>query len=119
MRSGIDLTQAETETRKPAQYWLALGGALQRGACQGLLDGHGFPFAVVSSDRRAELVLKVRGPGLSTAQMTPMGRGALLLDAEAMLRAEIDPAITVYLQPAQDKNALRKLRGVVVHDDRR
>lgn len=41
-------------------------------------------------------------------------RGPLLLSVERLLMDNVDAGIRVYLEPAQDRNALRRLRGVKV-----
>ena len=110
--NGIDLTHAETPTPKPTDYWLGLGGDLQRRGCQGFLDGHGYALEVLATNRRAEVTSRLRH------SMSAAERGLMLLAAEAMLKAEMDPAVTLWLQALEDRNALRKFRGVVIHDDR-
>ena len=41
-------------------------------------------------------------------------RGSFLLDIEASLKNEIDPAIAIWLEPIGDRNSLRNLRGIEV-----
>ena len=41
-------------------------------------------------------------------------RGIWLRQAEAHLKLMVDPALVIYLDPTQDRNALRLLRGVEV-----
>lgn len=41
-------------------------------------------------------------------------RANFLLDFEDILKKEIDPGLTVWIEPQPDKNPLRKLRGVTV-----
>jgi hypothetical protein len=48
------------------------------------------------------------------AKLKASERSSLLLDVELQLKARIDPSIVVWCQPTQDRNALRKLRGVTV-----
>lgn len=51
---------------------------------------------------------------LPRAMPTPE-RGTLMLEAEKMLRQQVDPRIEVFLEPKGDMNKLRlKLRGVKV-----
>ena len=47
-------------------------------------------------------------------ELTAKDRGTFLLDIEAALKRDVDEAITVYLQPKGDRNALRRLRGIEV-----
>ena len=41
-------------------------------------------------------------------------RGPFLLDLEEYLKAHIDDALTVWLEPLGDRNSLRNLRGIEV-----
>ena len=41
-------------------------------------------------------------------------RGPFLLDLEALLKATVDDAICVWLEPLDDRNSLRNLRGIEV-----
>ena len=47
--------------------------------------------------------------GLPTAE-----RGRRLLNLERALREGVDPKAEVFLEPMQDKNAIRRFRGVIV-----
>lgn len=38
----------------------------------------------------------------------------LLLDFEMLLKAGVDPAVTIWLEPIGDKSTLRRLRGIEV-----
>ncbi len=44
----------------------------------------------------------------------PADRGITLRRLEVLLKAKIDPGLTVWIEPKGDKNALRRLRGVKV-----
>ena len=49
------------------------------------------------------------------------GKAVISDEAFDALEAELkklDPALVIYLEAADDKNPLRKLRGVVINDDR-
>jgi hypothetical protein len=48
------------------------------------------------------------------APLNAQERGGLLLDFEELLKASIDPALVVWLEPLGDKNSLRNLRGIKV-----
>ncbi|MGK7873289.1 MAG: hypothetical protein AB4426_08235 [Xenococcaceae cyanobacterium] len=41
-------------------------------------------------------------------------RGSFLLDMENYLKKEVDPALTIWLEPIGDRNSLRNLRGIEV-----
>ena len=58
--------------------------------------------------KESGLVILDLGEGYPAAQ-----RGQLLRWAEARLKEALDLGIVVYLEVAQDKNALRKFRGVL------
>ncbi len=52
--------------------------------------------------------------------LEPVGadrRGTVLLDLEDYLKQEVDVGLTVWLEPLNDKSALRKLRGIEVKRD--
>lgn len=54
------------------------------------------------------VIVKLRDGNLSTPE-----RGRRLLEAEKLLRKEVDPRIQVFLEPKGDLNILRqRLRGV-------
>lgn len=46
--------------------------------------------------------------------LTADQRGTFLLDVEVLLKERLDPALSVWLSPFDDKNKLRKLRGIKV-----
>ena len=45
-------------------------------------------------------------------------RGDLLLDLEEFLKERVDLGITVWLEPLADKSALRKLRGIILKEEK-
>ena len=47
-------------------------------------------------------------------KLGPAKRGELLLKIEEELKREVDPGLTIWLQPQSDKSVLRKLRGVEI-----
>jgi hypothetical protein len=49
-----------------------------------------------------------------TEPVGPEIRGTRLLDLEEILKANVDPGITIWLEPLGDKNSLRNLRGIEV-----
>lgn len=53
----------------------------------------------------------------SDARLTASIRGPLLRCVESLLKEALDPAITVWIEPMDDKNALRRLRGVTLVPD--
>ena len=49
-----------------------------------------------------------------TEPVGPEIRGTRLLDLEEILKANVDPGITIWLELLGDKNSLRNLRGIEV-----
>ena len=49
-----------------------------------------------------------------TEELPASKRGNMLLSFEALLKENIDQGINVWHEPIDDKNKLRKLRGIVV-----
>ncbi len=49
-----------------------------------------------------------------TEPVGPEVRGTRLLDLEEILKVNVDPGITIWLEPLGDKNSLRNLRGIEV-----
>jgi hypothetical protein len=66
----------------------------------------------------AVVIAAAKGDGQVVVNLTeslPAGkRGQLLLDLEEFLKNEIDPGLTVWLEPLGDRNSLRNLRGIEV-----
>lgn len=112
MKNGIDISHAETTTPIPSRDWIDMNSKLQMETCQKLLDSHNCEMDVVTTNLRGEVIVQFRQP-LNSAE-----RGTALLVAESFLKS-YDPAITIYLEAKDDKNPLRKFRGVVINDDRR
>ena len=112
MKSGIDISHAQTVTPIVSQNWMSMGLKQQMEICQALLDQHNCDMDVINTKPRAEVIVKFR-KSLNAAE-----RGTALLDAENILKS-CDSAITIYLEAKDDKNPLRKFRGVVINDDRR
>ena len=65
-------------------------------------------FSVVSAAPDGQVVVRFLRPVATGA------RGGMLLDLEELLKAEVEPAITVWLEPLGDRNSLRKLRGLEI-----
>ena len=64
--------------------------------------------AVIDCKSNGEVFVELKNP-LPSNQ-----RGTLLLDAEWVLKKQVDEAITVWLEPLGDKSTLRNLRGIKV-----
>ena len=63
-------------------------------------------------------VINCRSNGEGFVEMKePMSsnqRGTFLLDAEQVLKKQVDEALTIWLEPLGDKSTLRNLRGIKV-----
>ncbi|BEI38361.1 hypothetical protein PHIN8_03050 [Polynucleobacter sp. HIN8] len=51
-------------------------------------------------------------------QLNAGERGDILMDLEEFLKLKVDIGITVWLEPLKDKSSLRKLRGIVIKEDK-
>lgn len=111
MENGIDISHAETITPVPGQNWIGMNSKSRIEMCQKLLDDYNCGMNVLSANLRGEVIVELQKP------LTAGKRGTVLLDAEDILK-RYDPSITIYLQAKDDKNPLRKLRGVMINDDR-
>lgn len=100
---------ASAQTPQPSQHWALLSGEERLALVNQEL---------VSLRWKSVEVLHARSNGYITIALleplAPRQRGHLLLDLEDLLKREIDPALTVWLEPQADKSVLRKLRGVEV-----
>ena len=111
--SGIDLTHAWTETPTVSDEWRHKS-ALDRLSIINLFIQF-LRVNCISTTSDGAITLCFISP-FSAAQ-----RGALLLDLERLLQqAKISDncsgkGLTVYLEAAADRNALRKLRGVTIN----
>ena len=64
--------------------------------------------AVIDCRLSGEVFVEMKEP------MSSNQRGTLLLDAEQVLKKQVDDAITIWLEPLGDKSTLRNLRGIKV-----
>lgn len=64
--------------------------------------------AVIDCRSNGEVFVEMMEP------MSSNQRGTLLLDAEQVLKKQVDDAITIWLEPLGDKSTLRNLRGIKV-----
>tara|TARA_B100000989_G_scaffold298943_1_gene291251 strand:- start:11913 stop:12263 length:351 start_codon:yes stop_codon:yes gene_type:complete len=68
-------------------------------------------FEIISADNDAQVIIKIQ------KSIPASERGILLLDLESYLKASIEKAITVWLEPVGDKSKLRNLRGITFKKD--
>lgn len=111
MDNGIDFSDAQTPTPTIGEEWHSLDPTLQKKICQECLDKNHCELDVIAANARGEIVVQFRKIAGAAE------RGTALLDAEEILK-KYHPALTIYLQAKDDRNALRKLRGIVINDDR-
>ena len=111
MKNGIHLKFVDTPTPTPKPHWLSLSPIDRRKTCQLLLDKQQYALDVINANERGEVIVQCRKP------LLPGERGTVLLDAEETLK-QYDASLVVYLEATADKNALRKFRGITIHDDR-
>lgn len=99
---------AEADTPKPSSIWVAK-----------TLDQKFKIIDNISGDFANKLyVTEVQDSGQVIVSLkesaTPADRGDLLMDFEEHLKANVDGALTVWLEPLGDRNSLRNLRGIEV-----
>lgn len=101
---GIDLSHAWTETPSPSLQWQTLNNEQRIDLIR--RESQFAPLECLGASADGLITLKLWGE-FSAGQ-----RGELLRKMEYALRLHKAPGITVYLEAAADKNALRQLRGV-------
>lgn len=111
MKSGINLKFVDISTPTPQPHWLSLSPVDRKKTCQLLLDKQQHALDVINANERGEVIVQCR------RSLSPGERGTVLLDAEETLKQH-DASLVVYLEATADKNALRKFRGITIHDDR-
>lgn len=98
------------ETPVPGQEWISSSQdkrvALVYNAWKGI--DKFLNLAVIDCRSNGEVFVEMKEP------MSSNQRGTLLLDAEQVLKNQVDDAITIWLEPLGDKNTLRKFRGIKV-----
>ena len=105
--SGIDLSCAWTSTPATGMAWRTLSTELRMACVETHLLFHSL--RCVSAGADGVVILQL------TRELPAAKRGALLLFVESKLRELLDNGITAYLEAADDRNALRKLRGVTIN----
>jgi hypothetical protein len=98
------------ETPVPGQEWISSSQnermALVRNAWKNI-DKY-LNLAVIDCRSNGEVFVEMK------ELMSSNQRGTLLLDAEQVLKEQVDDAITIWLEPLGDKSTLRNLRGIKV-----
>ena len=104
--TGVLIGDPWAESPTPGAEWLAMNDALRLALIHGVVSG--FPVTVIAAHADGQVIVRLEdGPDAAS-------RGILLRKLERHLKETVDAAIEVYCEPVQDKNALRRLRGVKV-----
>ena len=106
-RAGVTIGDPWAETPAPAGWWRGATAA-QRSAAVAQLIGPEFELVEARESGAVTLALRI--------SMNAAERGLFLRAAERLLKDGVDPAIIVHLAAKQDRNILRRLRGVEVQD---
>ena len=109
---NINLSHAATATPVPRESWSKMRDDERLSVVKRALaaqSGGGVANLVITSTKQdGQVIISFSEPvGASR-------RGAILLDLEEILKATIDPGLTVWLEPLGDRNSLRNLRGIEV-----
>lgn len=108
----VSLIHAKTDTPSPSPAWQQLSNTERRARVMGALQGGSAVLnsvvVIVAAEADGQIIVNLTEP-LSASK-----RGQLLLDLEEFLKKEIDPGLTVWLEPLGDRNTLRNLRGIEV-----
>lgn len=106
------LNNANIPTPTPGDDWLRLSATERCARVNAALDEMATPLGNVLSALECkddgQVILSLLEP-LSAGE-----RGTLLLDVEDHLKAALDGALVVWLEPLGDKSSLRNLRGIEV-----
>jgi hypothetical protein len=106
---GIDLSHANTATIAPSAGWLSMDAGKQTNAISRFLEDCEYSSAtLVKFVSPSELVIAIER-GMNAAQ-----RGEFLRKLEAEIKQHIDESISLWLTPENDKNSIRKFRGVSI-----
>ena len=90
--------------------WINMSNEKQKELIENYLkkDAYLSDFEVFSTTNDGQIVLKVK------KSIPSNKRGMILLDLEELLKKNIDPGLTVWLEPVGDKSKLRNLRGIKI-----
>ena len=106
------LSNASILTPTPGGEWLRMSNAERVTRINGALK------AISESVDGALEVIEGKDDGQVIVRLLhaspPHERGTLLLDVEDHLKATVDDALVIWLEPLGDKSSLRNLRGIEV-----
>lgn len=102
----VTLGDPYAESPTVGEQWRAMDDATRKMLCHRTLFG--MPVTVLEARPNGHVIVRLDD------DLDAAARGILLREVEKRLKANIDEGILVYLEPMQDRNALRRLRGVKV-----
>ena len=102
------------ETPKPSEHWHNLSSGERTADVEHMLALMAFDgkLSCVRALENGEVTLGYVGKWVPS----PAVRGRILMDLEKLLKQSLDTAIVVYLAFKEDRNAIRKFRGVKVDE---
>lgn len=108
----VSLAYAKMDTPTPSPAWQKLSDAERQARVMGVLQNGpaalNSTVVIAAAEDAGQVVVNL------TEALSASKRGQLLLDLEEFLKKEIDPGLTVWLEPLGDRNSLRNLRGIEV-----
>lgn len=108
----VSLVHAKTNTPAPGFEWRRLSDADRHTrvmvALQNRIAALNGAVVIAAAKEDGQIIVNLVEPQSASK------RGQLLLDLEEFLKKEIDPGLTVWLDPLGDRNSLRNLRGIEV-----
>lgn len=106
------LSYANAETPTPHAAWRQLNASARLELANQFVASHaafsGKTLEVIEAKPDGQVIVHLN------KHLPADQRGTLLLDLEEYLKASIDAAIVIWLEPLGDKNSLRVLRGIEV-----
>ena len=107
-----NISHASSETLVPRETWQAMSNVDRLASINRILTEHAIDLSdkvsVTSAKQDGQAIFQFKEP------VDASRRGTILLDLEELLKAKVDPGITVWLEPLGDRNSLRNLRGIEV-----
>ncbi len=106
---NIRASLAETPAPTPGIFWIGLTDSQRKKVILDVLpNSHRKVIEILEAKQNGDVIIKMLGNAEAEE------RGSLLLAIENLFAVKGFDFVYVYLEPAQDKNRLRKLRGVTV-----
>ena len=99
---------AEADTPKPSASWVAKTLDQKFEMIDNICGDFADKLHVADVQDSGQVIVSLKEAA------TPADRGDLLMDFEEHLKANVDGALNVWLEPLGDRNSLRNLRGIEV-----